>query len=131
MRRIAIVRAVYGVFVLVASDTIIETMTGERSRTAATVGRIIGLRHVIQARTLAQRRSRGWAAAGAGIDTLHALSMVALAILSDRYRRLAALDAVVASSWAVSGWLFVGIRDRESHSRQGYAHPNESLSFAR
>ena len=106
MRRIAIVRVVYGVFLLVASDTLIETVIGERSRMAAVVGRIIGMRHVVQALTLGKRRSRGWAAAGAGIDTLHALSMVALAILSDRYRRLAALDAAVASSWAVSGWLF-------------------------
>jgi hypothetical protein len=104
MRPIAIARAVYGVFLLVASDTVVETVTGERSR-AATVGRIIGMRHVLQALTLGWTRSRGWVDVGAGIDAIHALSMLVLAVFSDRYRRLAALDAAVAGSWAVSGWL--------------------------
>jgi hypothetical protein len=105
MKPIAIVRAVYGVFLLVASDTVVETVTGERSRAATTVGCIIGMRHVLQALTLGRTRSRDWVGVGAGIDAIHALSMVALAVFSDRYRRLAALDAAVAGGWAVSRWL--------------------------
>lgn len=104
MNRLAVVRAAYGVFLLVASRTVVERVTGERSSVAATVGRIIGARHLVQAFTLG-RLSGGWLAAGAAIDGLHALSMVVLAALSHKYRRLAALNAAVAGVWTASGWL--------------------------
>lgn len=105
MRRLAVFRTVYGVFLLVASDAVVETVTGKQSRTAATIGRFIGARHVIQALTLSQMHSEGWRTVGVVTDVLHALSMVALAGLSERYRRLAVLAAASAGIWGVSGWL--------------------------
>ena len=104
MRCLAVFRAVYGVFLLVASGAVVETVTGKQSRTAATVGRLIGARHVIQALTLSRTRSKGWRTVGVATDVFHALSMVALAGISERYRRLAVLAAVAAGVWGVSGW---------------------------
>ena len=105
MMRLTIFRAVYGVFLLVASNTIVEIVTGERSRMAVTVGRLIGTRHVIQALALSQTRSEDWKAVGIATDILHALSMVAVAALSERYRRLAVLAAAAAGVWGASSWL--------------------------
>ena len=105
MRRLAVARGVYGAFLLVASDTIVERVTGEPSSGAAVVGRVLGARHLLQALVLGRTRSETPAKAGTAVDVLHALSMVLVAGFSEKYRRIAALDAVAAGTWAASGWL--------------------------
>lgn len=105
MRRLAVGRALYGAFLLVASDTIVERVTGEPSSGATAVGRVLGARHLLQALALARTRSKAWGKAGASVDVLHALSMLLFAAYSEEYRRLATLDAVAAGTWAASDWL--------------------------
>jgi hypothetical protein len=102
MRRLAVVRALYGALLVVASGPIVERVAGERSSRTVAVGRILGARHVLQALTVGRTHTDGWRTAGTCIDVLHALSMVFFAGYSENYRRLAALDAVVASAWAAS-----------------------------
>ena len=105
MRRLAAARAVYGAVLVVASGSIVERVTGERSSRAAAIGRVLGMRHLLQTLVLGRARSAKWLNAGAGVDVLHALSMALVAGLSEKYRRLAVIDAVVAGTWAESGWL--------------------------
>lgn len=105
MRRLAVGRALYGAFLLVASDTIVERVTGEPSSGATAVGRVLGARHLLQALALGRTRSEKPAKAGTAVDVLHALSMVLVAGVGEKYRRIAALDAVAAGAWAASGWL--------------------------
>jgi hypothetical protein len=99
MRAATVVRAVYGMILFFRPDTVIRT--SEPVGWVTTVGRILGLRHMIQALTVERRGTRGWLVVGALLDIIHALSMVAVAALSEDHRRLAALDVVVASSWAL------------------------------
>lgn len=105
MRPLATIRATYGVFLLVMSDIVVKRITTERSRMGVTVGRVLGLRHVMQALALNQTRSGSLLTVGVVMDVLHALSMTVVAVRSDKYRRLATLDAIVAGLWATIGWL--------------------------
>ncbi|HET7324110.1 MAG TPA: hypothetical protein VFJ06_07255 [Halococcus sp.] len=103
MRPAAVVRALYGALLLVAPEAVIRTVADDPSKRTATVGRILGVRHLLQAFTIGRSESRGWLLVGVLVDISHALSMVAIAALSPNYRRLAALDAIVASGWALTG----------------------------
>ncbi|TSD99467.1 hypothetical protein FOS14_11810 [Skermania sp. ID1734] len=71
--------------------------------TAAVVLRVLGARHVVQGAISARVGDRALYRLGAGVDVLHALSMVAVAVASPRWRRAAATDAVVATAFAVVG----------------------------
>ena len=105
MRRLAVARCVYGALLVVASGPVVERITGDGSSRATTIGRVLGARHVLQALTVGRTRSEAWENAGVGVDVLHALSMLLFAGYSENYRRLAALDALVAGAWAASAWL--------------------------
>ncbi|PSP73589.1 hypothetical protein BRC86_08840 [Halobacteriales archaeon QS_3_64_16] len=104
MRGAATVRALYGALILVAAKGLTRKATGKESRVAATVTRVLGVRHLLQALTLGRTRSRGLLAVGMAIDLLHGLSMLALAAFSSTCRRATLLDATVAGTWVVSGW---------------------------
>lgn len=104
MRHSAVVRAVYGVVLLFDSVDVIRKVTGEQTDGAATVGRVLGTRHLLQALTLDRTRSRRWLAIGISVDLLHALSMLALAAFGATHRRATVLDAMVAGAWAANGW---------------------------
>ena len=104
MRYSALARAVWGTSLLLAPGQAIRAVSGETADRASKItGRILGFRHLTQALTIERAGTRGWLLAGAAIDATHALSMVGLATLSERYRRLAALDAVLAGGWAING----------------------------
>jgi hypothetical protein len=70
-------------------------------RPAVAVLRVLGVRELAQLGLVAAvpRAAR----AAAWVDTVHALSMVGLAAVSPRYRRAAAVQAAVASVWALAG----------------------------
>ncbi|WP_160133699.1 hypothetical protein [Halococcus salsus] len=105
MRRLAVARCVYGALLVVASGPVVGRVAGKRPSRAVAVGRLLGARHVLQALTVGRTRSEAWENAGVGVDVLHALSMLLFAGYSENYRRLAALDALVAGAWAASAWL--------------------------
>ncbi len=104
MRTTAVVRALYGVFLLVAPNRMIRTVTGESGgRAAAIVCRLLGARHLVQALTIERAGTRGWLLLGVVLDSAHALTMVVVAVLSTKYRRLAGYNAAVASGWILNG----------------------------
>jgi hypothetical protein len=100
MKGITIIRAAYGMILLLWSDRVIHAVldeSGGSAGQAATVGRILGARHLLQALTIERTNSRGWLFFGAAIDTIHVLSMGGIAVLDEEHRRLAASDAILAS----------------------------------
>lgn len=104
MRYSTLVRAAWGLSLLLASGTVIQGIAREPADRATRVaGRILGVRHLVQALAVERAGTRGWLLVSASIDATHALSMVGLATLSRRHRRPAALDAVVATGWTISG----------------------------
>ena len=100
MRGSTVIRAVYGMILLLWSDRVIHVVSDESVSRAATVGRILGARHVLQAFTIERTNSRGLLCFGAAVDTVHALSMVGIAVLDEEHRWLAASDAILASGLA-------------------------------
>ncbi|WP_049902086.1 hypothetical protein [Halococcus agarilyticus] len=104
MRTVAVVRALYGAVLLVAPDVFVRRVTGEPAgRGVSIVGRLLGARHLGQALTAGRSGSRAWLLVGTLADIAHGLTMVAVALVSSDHRRLAALDALVASAWALTG----------------------------
>ena len=104
MRYSTLVRAAWGLSLLLAPGTVIRGIAREPADHAArVVGRILGARHLVQALVVERTGTRGWLLVSAGIDATHALSMVGLAALSRRHRRPAALDAAVAAGWTLNG----------------------------
>lgn len=66
---------------------------------------ILAGRHVIQLALTLAKPTRQVVAAGAGVDALHSLSMVGLAVASPSHRRGALTDAAVAGGMAAAGAL--------------------------
>jgi hypothetical protein len=74
------------------------------------VMRLLGVRHLVQAILESRHASPVVMAIGAGVDVLHAASMVIFASTDRRHRRLALIDAGVASSLALAGaWSAVAL----------------------
>lgn len=61
----------------------------------------LGVRHLAEA-PLAGRRSRRWALVAAGVDGLHAASMVGLALWRPGMRQAAAVDGAVAAALSIA-----------------------------
>lgn len=106
MRYIAPLRAAWGLTLLVMPGPIIGTIAGKPADDISKiVGRILGARQLGQALTLGRTRDPFWMGTGAAIDTLHSLSMVALAAVDPGHRRLAGFDAVFAGVLAMEEFL--------------------------
>ncbi len=104
MRYAAVARAAYGLLLLLVPDAVVRLASSEPMYlTPTVVGRILGLRHLVQALTIERIETRNLLLAGTAIDVAHALSMLALAALNRNHRRLAALDAALAGGLAVNG----------------------------
>lgn len=65
--------------------------------------RVLGGRQLVQALVTYLAPEAKVATAGAAVDAIHALSMVALAMISSRWRRAALTEAVVATALAGVG----------------------------
>ena len=104
MRYVPVMRAAYGVSLLLVPGAMVRVVSGKPADRASTVvGRILGARHLLQALTIERKGTRGWLLVGASIDVTHALSMLGLAALSREHRRPAALDAALAGVLALNG----------------------------
>ncbi len=97
-----VVRGLYGLCLLIAPRLVAESVgRASVSQSEATVIRVLGGRHLMQALlTLRTQRSGVHDLAGA-VDVLHALSMIGVGIFSSANRREALADAAVASTFAV------------------------------
>ncbi len=105
---VPLIRAAYGMTLLVAPGRLIRWCTGRpASPRSCAVARVLGARHLAQAAlTVLVRRSRpdeaGPLLAGSAIDLVHAASMAALAADS-RVRRACLADALAATVLAAAG----------------------------
>jgi hypothetical protein len=102
-----LVRAGYGVGLVCAPQVLIRWAgDGEPSRRACEVARVLGARHLAQAAlTMATPGGLGF---GGAVDFTHAASMVALALVDGRARRVALLDAGMESTLGVAGIVAAG-----------------------
>lgn len=98
------IRASYGVALLMAPGAVVYLGTGRYpGRRARRVARLLGARHLIQAGVSAFAPLPGVLAVGAGVDALHAASMLMLATVGRGMRRAALTDALAAALFAAAG----------------------------
>jgi hypothetical protein len=99
-------RAGWGLTQLVAAPSIARGMLGGPPD-AVTVRamRILGARQLIQAVVLGRSASRSAHLIGAGVDAIHAASMIVVAVASARRRRAAIAELLTASAFAVCEFL--------------------------
>jgi hypothetical protein len=113
--RWAAARACYGVALCAAPAALIRLTGPPGSRGTGAGGaaapgrrtrdvvRILGARHLAQAAVSVRWPTRRILAASAATDVAHAASMIALAVLDQRRRRVAIIDALVATTFAAAG----------------------------
>jgi hypothetical protein len=107
---LTLVRAGYGVALVCAPGLLIAVTGGPGPRRAGAVARVLGVRHLVQAGlTVAALRAEPGSpvplALGAGVDVLHASSMVGLALVDRGARRVALADTGVELALAAAGVL--------------------------
>lgn len=100
-RTVSAVRALLAVALLVRPDRVAALVGGRRP--AAWLVRLLGGRMLAQSGLELARTTRPVLRAGATVDALHALSMLALALGRPGYRRGALASATVAAASAVAG----------------------------
>lgn len=96
LRSLAGAQCVTGALLLARPHTVGHAVAGDGTAPAAWVLRLLGARLVVQGLALLIDPGRGMAKAGAAVDTVHGLSMAAMAAGSRRYRRAALISAVAA-----------------------------------
>lgn len=94
----------YGAGLLLASRTLLRAPRGTNSGTQARVfARLLGARHLSEALILRRRASPDVILACASIEAIHAASMILLARISPRWRKLALGNATVATMLCAYG----------------------------
>lgn len=105
MAAMRIVRTGLAVVYLLAPQWIPSAMSVRVDHRARVVVRILGARYLAQAVMISSAPRTPFAPAiGAAVDVIHASSMVALAAVDQRRRRLALADAGAATVFAAAGW---------------------------
>jgi hypothetical protein len=104
LRLIDRVRLLWGFALLLAPGALLGEWPDARvDRRARVFARLLGTRQLAQALVLSKRGGPGWIAAGAAVDTTHAATMVALAVVDRRRRALASANALTATTFALAG----------------------------
>ena len=100
-----VTRASYGVALVMAPGTVMYLATGRfPGRRARRVAQILGARHLIQAGIGAFAPGPGVFVMGAGIDSVHAVSMLGLALFDRGTRRAALTDGLAEALLAAAGF---------------------------
>ncbi len=103
-RSMAALRLAGGVFLLVAPQRGAQIVGGTGVVSPSSwVIRLLAARWVAQGAAEVHRPTTGVLAAGAGVDVLHAVSMLAVAACSSRHRRAALASAAIAALSAAGG----------------------------
>src|SRR3954465_11082604 len=98
-----IARSAWGLVLAVLPGVVLRPPGARRNDSRVRIAtRLLGARELVEA-ALLRRRRRGWVALGAAVDATHALSMIVLAVLDRRHRRIALASAAVASILAAEG----------------------------
>jgi hypothetical protein len=105
MAAMRIMRTGLGAVYLLAPEWVPSVLSVRVDRRARAVVRILGARYLAQAAMISSAPRTPLAPViGAAVDVMHALSMVALAAVDRRRRRLALADAGAATAFAAAGW---------------------------
>jgi hypothetical protein len=101
VNRLVVARTVLAGVELLAPTHVLRAIAGDGiNGSASRVVRVLGTRDLVQAAVTYVRPSRAVLVGGAVVDSLHAISMVALAVASPRNRRAGGTSAVVAALMA-------------------------------
>jgi hypothetical protein len=102
---ITVARAGWAAALLFAPERVLG-VGGQPSIPAAAVvvARVLGARQLLQAALTATAPAGPLLGVGAAVDALHAGTDVGLAAVSPRWRHIALIDAVIAATFAASGW---------------------------
>jgi len=104
-RTLQVIRAGYGAALLLAPGFAVRLATGRpSSRRTRSTARVLGARHLVQTALTAAAPQSSVFALGGQVDTLHAVSMVLLAVVSRSGRRLALTDALTEAAFAALGF---------------------------
>jgi hypothetical protein len=104
-RALQLIRAAYGTALVLVPGPVIQLATGRvPGRRACQVARVLGARHLAQTALTAVAARPSAFAAGAGVDALHASSMLLLAAADNSVRRAALADALAESALAAGGF---------------------------
>jgi hypothetical protein len=99
---VGIMRAVIGCGLLRAAPRIAEQPDfSANPQIVTTAARLVGLRHLVDGVALCRWRSVRLRRVVVGVDVVHGLSMVAVAMVSGRLRRAASMAAVEAFGTAL------------------------------
>ncbi len=79
------------------------------------VVRILGGRQLIQALATGADPTATMLAVGAAVDVIHGLTMVVLAVVDRRRRRVALGDALIAAAFAWAGVVLAAANDTDDH----------------
>jgi hypothetical protein len=102
-RMLTAARTAYGLLLVCRPASSPELAGGPRADDlTCNVVRVLGGRHLAQAALTATGSARALRA-GAVVDTLHAASMIPLAVTSREHRRAAVVSATAATLFAVAG----------------------------
>jgi hypothetical protein len=100
------VRAGYGVVqVALPGYSAEELLGGPLDATTVRVVRVLGARQLAQAGLALAFPAEPLLGLGVGVDALHALSMVPLALATPRWRRPALVSGLMAAAFAAAGML--------------------------
>ena len=103
---LASVRAGYGMIQLaVPGYSAEQQLGGPLDPTTLRVVRVLGARQVAQAGLVLAFPAEPLLGLGVGVDALHALSMVPLALATPRWRRPALVSGLMAAAFAAAGVL--------------------------
>lgn len=103
-RTLGLLRLLWAAALLVSPQRVIVLLGGEDTSRSCFVGRILGVRHLVQGAAELAFWPRG-RRIGSLVDSAHALSAVAFAGWDPHWRRAAGTDAAVAATFAVAGAL--------------------------
>lgn len=100
---VPLIRGGYGLALLCSPGLLLRLAGCPGDGWAHGVARLLGARHAAQAAVSAPKPSAAALALGAEADLAHALSMLGLAVVDRRRRRIGYLDATVAATFAAAG----------------------------
>lgn len=105
MKLLLVARAAIASCYLIAPDKTLRTVApDEADRRARGIVRLLGVRQLAQVLLGMWWPTPGVARIGAGVDAAHACSMVGLALLDRKHRRLASIDACLAGTLAIAAF---------------------------
>ncbi|GID31977.1 SDR family oxidoreductase [Paractinoplanes brasiliensis] len=104
MRAATMARTGWASALLLAPEVLLRTAGRPVPAAATVVARVLGTRQILQAAVTTAAPTARVTLLSAALDALHASTGLALAAASPRWRRIALVDATIATGLAVAAW---------------------------